>query len=84
MVTNEAGQTALKYRLPVPVIAKNTPSQTEYRFTVKANLSIAWINQEDIDNLINRKKTCCGGTTHKLFRYASEDEARRWQNGGGR
>lgn len=83
-ITNEAGEVALKYRQPAPVIARNTPSKKEYAFVVKANISMAWVDPQDVDNLISRTKTCCGGNRKKQFFLANESDVRRWTNGGGR
>jgi len=57
-VINEAGDVALRYYQPAQVIAQRTPSKKDYVFTVKANISLAFVNPADVDNLLGRR---CGG-----------------------
>lgn len=76
---------ALKYYQPTQVLVKATPSGAEYVFVPKANISMAYVQPEDVDNLLVRKAGCnCGGSKKQAFHYANEDDKRRWENGGGR
>lgn len=83
MNKNENGEVAIKYYITIPqhlVINGN-----EYMFMVRANICMAWVKSEDVGIVLSKIKTCCGGQTRRnIFRYASEDEIRRWENGGGR
>lgn len=86
-VTNAAGEIALKYYQPVRVLAQRVPSGKDgYVFTPKASISLAWVDPQDVADLLTRKAGCkCGGARKKqAFSYASEDDVRRWTNGGGR
>ena len=87
MITNGQNEVALKFYQPqarVLVPANTTPTQTDYVFLCKANITLAWVKPEDVDNLLARKKTCCGGNQRPRFLHANEDDVRRWTNGGGR
>ena len=77
---------ALKYYQPTQVLVKATPSGKEYVFVPKANISLAFVDPGDVDNLLGRKAGCnCGGSKRQqAFNYANEDDTRRWENGGGR
>jgi hypothetical protein len=86
MITN-AGYVALKYYQPqtrVLVPANTTPTQTNYVFLCKANITMAWVKPGDVNNLLSRRKNCCGSHKKQSFYYANEDDVRRWSNGGGR
>lgn len=86
-ITNEANEVALKYYQPtqrVLVPANTTPTQTDYVFVCKANITLAWVKLDDVNNLLARRKNCCGGHRKQTFFYANEDDVRRWTNGGGR
>lgn len=86
MEFNEQGEVALKYWQPGQVIAADTPTKKDYVFVVKANISLAWINPDDVGSLLSRKAGCnCGGSKKKpAFSYANESDVRRWSNNGGR
>ena len=77
---------ALKYYQPTQVIARGTPTGKEYVFVPKANISMAYVDPGDVDNLLARKGGCnCGGSRRRqAFERANEDDERRWNNGGGR
>lgn len=83
--TNPANQTALKYYQPAQVLAQKTPSGSDYVFVPRAGISLAWVNEADVGNLLGRKAGCnCGGKKRQAFFYANEADVRRWTNGGGR
>lgn len=54
-----------------------------YKFITKANICLAWVSEEDAPKILEKKGGCCGGKRF-IFRVASEDDVRRWTNGGGR
>ena len=77
METNEIGQVAIKYK------RQNQKLVNGYVFIVKANISMAWINPEDVQKLLNIRGGCCGAK-QKMFIYANSDDTRRHTVGGGR
>lgn len=82
MVTNDDGWIALKrYQTINKVVAVRGE---EYLFFTKANICLAWIRPEHVDQVLNIKKVCCGGSRKPKFRYASDADVRIWTAGGGR
>lgn len=83
MVTNDAGQVAMKYFQPHRkyVLLGN---EHEYVFTVRANISLTWVEPEDVQRILNIRRSCCGGKRNQQFFLANESDVRRWTNGGGR
>jgi len=73
---------AVKHYLATPKTVK--VGEVEYNFVVRAYISLAWIRPEHIDAIFSMRKTCCGGQKKRIFRWAGEDDIRRWTNGGGR
>lgn len=85
MITNEQGQVALKYYQPQQrVLAQGLPSGKDTVFVGRANITMAWVEQEDVDHLLARYKKCCGGNKKKSYFEANENDVRQWTNGGGR
>jgi hypothetical protein len=72
MVTNERGEVALKFHVPVPRVAMGT-----YAFVPRNGLSLAWVPIADAERV---KRGCCGGR-QKVFE-ATEEEVRIWQSSG--
>lgn len=84
MVTNEAGQVALKYHQSVQKYIR-LGDGSEYVFGVRANISMAWVEPEHVDIILKIKRSDCSSCGNKpVFRYANETDVRRWTNGGGR
>lgn len=84
-ITNEAGEVALKYHNQAQVLSPpDTPSGKRYVFVVKANISMAWVDAQDVDHLLKITKQCCGNNRKQQFFLANENDVRRWTNGGGR
>lgn len=82
-IINEAGQVALKYNRQAPQSIKVHGNY--YLFSIRANISMAWVAPEDIEAILETKRDCgCGGNGMvKVFFYANESDVRRWTNGGG-
>jgi hypothetical protein len=75
------GKTALKYRMPVQKYIR--VGDREYVFVPRANISLAWVEDQDVDFILRKKKSCCGGSKPIFFR-ANPSDIRRWTNNGGR
>lgn len=84
-ITNDAGQTAIKYYQPANrILVEDTTSGKPCVFTCKASVTMAWVDEADVANLLARRKHCCGNTRRQIFFYANENDVRQWTNGGGR
>lgn len=84
METNASGQVALKYHQPVQKYVR-LGNGHEYLFVVRANISLSWIDSTDVENILTIKRNDCSSCGNKpVFRYANENDVRRWTNGGGR
>lgn len=81
-IINAQGQTAIVYRQPAPIVASMITGK-RYHFDVKSAVSLAWIDESDVKDLLNRKKKCCPGASGKIFNYANEAQVKLW-NGEGR
>ncbi|MBC8553834.1 MAG: hypothetical protein H8D23_29845 [Candidatus Brocadiales bacterium] len=57
---------------------------TEYLFVIRANIPLAWVSPEHVDQVLAITRQCCGGNRRKEFQLASDDHVRRWLNNGGR
>ena len=85
MITNDAGEVALKIWPPVQKIAQQVPSGKGYVFIIRADIAMSWVDPQDLENLLARMCSCnCGNSSsRKCFMYANESDIRRWTNGGG-
>ena len=86
MIKNNNGQVAIKHYPPVQKFITNVPSGVDgYVFAIRANIAMAWVNEEDVQNVMSRiARGCCGRRKRRYFQYANADDVRRWTNGGGR
>ena len=83
MVENTQGQVAMKYLQSTQKLI-TVAHKKQYVFVPRANISMAWIEKQDVPSVLAIKKGCCGGTKKSIFKYANVDDVRRWTNGGGR
>jgi len=77
-VVNDSGQVAVKYFQAMSQTLK-IRSKT-YVFQVRKNLSIAWIDAKDVEEVLNVTKVCCGGNRNKVYRLEHEMHVKRWLN----
>ncbi len=75
------GDVAVAYYQTIPHVVK--ANGYTYAFVVRANICMAWIKESDIGAIMSITKTCCGGKKTVAYRYANENDVRRWTNGGG-
>jgi len=81
-ILDAQGKIAVKYRRQQRVnVACNG---SHYIFSMKANISMCWVLPGDLDCVLAVKGGCCGQRKPGIFIFASESDARRWTNGGGR
>lgn len=83
-VVNDQGQVAMRFMQQKPALV--TCNQTEYYFATRANISLAWVDADDVDCLLGVRMGCnCGGGTKKknVIFLADQLHTNRWLNGGG-
>jgi len=81
MITNENGEVALRsYQTVQKLITVNGRS---YVFVPQHNISLAWINPEDVSTVLNIKRGCCGNK-NPYFRYANQHDIDIWYGRIGR
>lgn len=74
MVTRD-GKVAVQHRTTNPTTVQMQGTDRVYTFVPKNNVSMAWVDEQDLDKILAIKtKTCeCnGGTMDAKFRLASE------------
>jgi len=79
MITNDAGQVALKnIKQPAQPKYVHLGNGHEYVFSSKAGVSLSWVAPNDVIPLLNIKEGCCGNAPRPVFAYASEADIQRW------
>ena len=80
MVKNEQGQIAIAYYQPIPETVQIGDSI--YSFIIQRAVSMAWINEEHVADILRITKTCCGGSKHNIYRYATDSQVNVWSGKG--
>ena len=85
-ILNEEGKVALKYKRQQRIGVKcgGTGETQTYIFSMRANISMAWVPPEDVNCARATRGGCCGEKKVGIIVLANEDDVRRWTNGGGR
>lgn len=75
-IHNEQGQVALIHYITTnPVIM--VTDKVGYKFTTRANICLAWVNQEHAQKLLDMRAGCCGGKK-PVIRVATQTDVERW------
>lgn len=77
---DDSGYTAIRHYSSSPrqvVIGSDT-----YCFVPRHNISLAWVKNEHVDQVLAIKKVCCGGSKKPRFLLADDVHINRWRNGG--
>lgn len=80
MIRNEQGQIAIAYRQPIPHVVK--VNGTNYLFDVKSAVSMAWINEGDVEEILRIIKVCCGGNKTNTYHHATDGQVNVWSGKG--
>lgn len=85
-VVNSQGQVAMKYRRLVPITVRcgGHPNYHYYVFAIRANIPLAWVNEDDLPCMTKVKWGCCGQKKPGGVILANANDVRQWTNGGGR
>ena len=81
MIVNEEGQVAIR-RIPPRDQYVRLGNDHEYVFKVNHDISISWVNEEDVPAVLAITVGCCGGRKKNVFIYADDVHLNRWINGG--
>lgn len=82
-IRNDDGQVAMRYGKQANSYVKC--GQNEYIFVVRANIAMAWVNEEDVECMLGvRGGGCCPSKKKQVINFIDETHFRRWTNGGGR
>lgn len=81
-ITNSEGQVAVRHLRLVPIRVQ--VGGVTYLWSIRANISLAWVAPEHVDYVLSTKGGCCGNKNKKVFVLADETHVRRWENNGGR
>ena len=82
MIKNENGDVAITYfqEIHKPV---RMGDGTRYQWSVKRNVSLAWVNPKHIDQVLAKTRSCCGGQRKRgVFRLSSQQEVNLWTGVG--
>ncbi len=85
-IKNDVGQIAMRYQRQqgLTLNCQNSGEKQSYIFAIRANISLAWINEGDVPCALAKRGGCCGAKKPGIIAYANESDVRRWNNGGGR
>lgn len=76
----EENKVALMSYMPVQRLV-TVGDLTQYVFVPKHNISLAWVEEQHVDEILAKTVGCCGGK-RPAFRLADETNIRRWTQGG--
>lgn len=82
-ITNEDGHVAIRFLRNVPLSVKCNGNTYAFGH-MRANINMLYVAPEDVPCVLAVRTGCCGQKRAGKFIYASEDDVRRWTNGGGR
>ena len=82
MIKNENGDVAITYFQEIHKHVQMGDG-TRYRWSVKRNVSLAWVNSKHVDQILAKTRSCCGGHRKKgIFRISSQQEVNLWTGVG--
>lgn len=81
MVENEQGQIAVRKYQTTPEVVR-VGDGTEYAFSVRHNICLAWINPQHLNTVLSEMRECCGGSKKKVFFLADQVHTNRYLHGG--
>lgn len=76
-IKNEAGQVAIRHYQPAQILSKNMPSGKQYFFDVHNGISMAWVDEGDVAEMLTRKGGCCN-SQRLLYDYANQAAVDLW------
>lgn len=85
-ILNDGGFAAMRYLRQQQMIVECGPGKDrrQHVFSMRANISMAWIPAKDVACCLAVMGGCCGNKKPGIIIYANESDVRQWTNGGGR
>ena len=68
---------AISYFQPIPNSVR--VGIKTYSFETRRGISLAWIDQSDVQIVLEVTKECCGGQLRHPYRLANEAQIRIWE-----
>ncbi len=81
--TNTLGEVAIKHIQPRRALIEII-GVPKYVTTVRANISMTWVQPDDLTTVLSKMGGCCGKKKQHQFQLANAADVRQWTNGGGR
>ena len=85
MITNENGDIAITYFQEIHKRVRMGDG-TRYQWSVKRNVSMAWVNPKHVDQVLAKtRKGCCGSSKKRgVFKLSSQQQVNLWTGVGTR
>lgn len=81
MIKNSSGLVAIRHYNSNPATVKMEADGTLYSFVPRMSVSLAWVQEKDVDTLLLVKaRVCCGKQANK-FRMANMMDVSVWETG---
>lgn len=79
---DDFGLIAILFRRRMPISLScppgTDPNRRDYIFTVSRDVSLAWIQEQDVPCVLAKKGGCCGKKKIGIMVYATENNVARW------
>lgn len=79
VIRNKAGQVAIMHYQPVTIAMAAGAKQ--YTFNYRNNVAMAWVDPDDVNIILSKKKQCCGGNFRPIFQYCNRQQVNIWITG---
>lgn len=76
---NDKNQTAVVYFMPIQKLI-TLPNGHQIVFKVDRSISLAWVSDEDLAQVLDVRGGCCGNTLNHIVKYASPSDVRLWSH----
>lgn len=76
-VINSSNQVAVIYLRGGQKYVRTNSS--EYVFTPSNGISLAWINEQDVNQILRIPGGCCGNNIRDIFRIANDNQVALWE-----
>ena len=81
MIKNDEGLVALEHYNSNPKTVKIDADGTTYNFKPQHNVSLAWVQEKHVNQLLDTQVDICCGKRRMLCHLASETNVNLWRTG---